>query len=84
MKHFIRRELPCRRNGDERKLVSVYLARAMIKVTNQFRLCVCARVRVLAYLNSMVAFSTAHIICRKKDHFRDGCMNIAGVNGTVR
>jgi len=43
MKHFIRRELPCRRNGDKGKLISVYLARAVIKVTNQFRLCVCVR-----------------------------------------
>jgi hypothetical protein len=86
MKHFIRRELPCRRNGDKGKLISVYLARAMIKVTNQFRLCVCvcACVRVFAYLNSIVAFSTTHIICRKKNHFTDGYRNVAVVSGTVR
>jgi len=77
-------ELPCRRNGDKRKLISVYLARAMIKVTNQFRLCVCLCVRVLAYLNSIVAFSTTHIICLKKNNFRDGYTNVAVVNGTVR
>lgn len=66
MKYFIRRELPCRRNGEKGKLISVYLGRAMTKVTNHFRLCVCVRVRMLAYLNSIVAFSTTHIICRIK------------------